>query len=718
MTPTAMTEIKTGSAGIDPITFEVIRHKLQAITEEQAITLKRVSGSPVVTEATDFNNGLYLADGSIVTMGPQVIFHTGTMSTVIRNIIKDFSPRDDIHEGDMFILNDPYRGAIHQPDVSIVAPIFHEGRHIAWAGTCAHQLDVGGMSFGSWAYAATDVQQEAMLLTGLKLVEGGKLREDLWQMIMSMTRLPNYLGLDFKGMIAANNVAILRIGELFQRYGVGTVEAVMGAEIDASERRMRERLRQIPDGIYRARDYIDHDGHTNKLYEVCLAVHKTGDEIVFDLEGTSLQAPGFINCTWSGMKGALFTGLLPILAPDVRWNEGVLRTVTIRAPEGILCNAKWPAPVSGATVCAVWIVMNVAVAALSRMVSCAPAMIREAQAVTKGQMSVLTLAGKNRDGESYGTLLLDSMAGGGGASVDLDGLDGSGDYDVPRPAIANVEANESSGPLLYLFRSFVPDTAGPGRTRGGATTGLALLPYDVEGSTPLIGHGVEVPNSVGLHGGMPGACATHMLRRSSHDVSACWPLLRCGQHHGRQPDPGSRRQAGLPHRPGDVFAYTFRAAAAMAIRCSAILRVARDVAAGSVTARWAADLYGVVLGADGAPDLAATTVKRQGIRKLRLGGAAPKSPAPAPKDALPLDLAISADRHFHCACGADLGSVEANWKDKAASRPVTPESCGPHIRLHAELQLQEFSCPDCATLLELEVSRKDEQPLWTMALAS
>ncbi|HEY8017395.1 MAG TPA: hydantoinase B/oxoprolinase family protein, partial [Dongiaceae bacterium] len=708
MTPTSLTPVAVtaGTATtIDPITFEVIRHKLQAITEEQAITLKRVSGSPVVTEATDFNNGLYLADGSIVTMGPQVIFHTGTMSTVIRNIIKDFAPRDDIHEGDMFILNDPYRGAIHQPDVSIVAPIFHEGRHIAWAGTCAHQLDVGGMSFGSWAYAATDVQQEAMLLTGLKLVEGGKLREDLWQMIMSMTRLPNYLGLDFKGMIAANNVAILRMGELFQRYGVGTVEAVMGAEIDASERRMRERLRQIPDGIYRARDYIDHDGHTNKLYEVCLAVHKTGDEIVFDLEGTSLQAPGFINCTWSGMKGALFTGLLPILAPDIRWNEGVLRTVTIRAPEGILCNAKWPAPVSGATVCAVWIVMNVAVAALSRMVSCAPAMIREAQAVTKGQMSVLTLAGKNRDGESYGTLLLDSMAGGGGASVDLDGLDGSGDYDVPRPAIANVEANESSGPLLYLFRSFVPDTAGPGRTRGGATTGLALLPYDVEGlNAMVIGHGVEVPNSVGLHGGMPGACATHMLRRSNYDVSSLLSryydaasIMADSQTQDLGAKPG-----GFRIGPGDVFAYTFQGGGGYGDPLQRDpLKVARDVADGYVTARWAADLYGVVLGADGAPNSAATAAKRQAIRKLRLGGATPKSPAPAPKHALPLDLAISADRHFHCACGADLGSVEANWKDKAASRPVTPESCGPHIRLHEELQLQEFSCPDCATLLEL-----------------
>ena len=204
---------------IDPITFEVVRNKLQAITEEQAITLKSVSGSPVVTEATDFNNGLYLTDGSIVTMGPQVIFHTGTMSSVIRSIIANFSENPGIKEGDMFILNDPYRGAIHQPDVSIVAPIFHRGKHVAWAGSCAHQLDVGGMSFGSWAIGATEIQQEAMLLPGIKLVEGGVLRQDLWQMIMGMTRLPQVLGLDLKAMIAANNVAARQFHELLDRYG-------------------------------------------------------------------------------------------------------------------------------------------------------------------------------------------------------------------------------------------------------------------------------------------------------------------------------------------------------------------------------------------------------------------------------------------------------------------------------------------------------------------
>ena len=331
---------KSTSQTFDPITFEVIRHKLQAITEEQAITLKSISGSPVVTDATDFNNGLYLADGSIVTMGPQVIFHTGTMSTVIRSIIERYQKNPGIRDGDMFILNDPYKGAIHQPDVSIVAPIFSKGRLIAWAGSCAHQLDTGGMSFGSWAYSATDVQQEAMLLPGVKIVENGEVREDIWQMIMGMTRLPDVVGLDLKGMIAANNVAARRLHELFDRYGEDTVVGVMHAEIDASERSMRERLRSLPDGIYRARDYIDHDGLSNALYRVCLAVEKRGDELTFDMTGTSPQAPGFINCTWSGMKGALLTGLLPILAPDIRWNEGVLRPVTIRAPEGIVCNAK------------------------------------------------------------------------------------------------------------------------------------------------------------------------------------------------------------------------------------------------------------------------------------------------------------------------------------------------------------------------------------------
>ncbi len=721
----------SGNAAIDPITFEVIRHKLEAITEEQAITLKNVSGSPVVTEATDFNVGIYLADGAIVNMGPQVIFHAGTMSTVIYSIIENFSDNPGINEGDMFILNDPYRGAIHQPDVSIVMPIFHEGRRIAWTGSCAHELDTGGMTFGSWAFAATDVQQEAMLLPGVKLVENGVLREDIRQMIMGMTRLPHVVGLDFKAMIAANNVAARRLHQLMQRYGAETVDQVMRTEIDTSEARLRERLKLIPDGTYRARDFLDHDGHANRLYQIEVAAIKHGDTLILDMEGSSPQAPGFINCTRSGLRGALFTGLLPILASDIRWNEGVLKPVTIKVPEANICNARWPTPVSGATVSTAWVVQNVAVAALSRMVACVPELVQEGQAVTKGQFSVLTMAGRDRDGGPFGMLLMDAMAGGGGAYIDHDGLDGSGDHSIPRPRIGNVESNEASGPFLYLFRSFIADTAGAGTMRGGVTMGLAVTPHDAdELHTMVVGHGVQVPNSVGQFGGMPGACAYHLLRAPTLPSPASGggmgggiaELIDANAHmHDLLEAGGSvhhfdSKPGHFPLHRGDVFAYSFQGGGGYG---DPIRRdpghVARDVHNGFVTPPWAAALYGVVL-RDGVVDANATRIRRREIRSERLGGRTPKAEPLENTGAAAVCPRIDDGKRFRCLCGADLGPATEDWKARAHRRQVAPQACGPHLTLHAELELREFVCADCGTLLEVEVARHGQELLATVLL--
>ncbi len=705
---------------IDAITFEVVRNKLQAITEEQAITLKSVSGSPVVTEATDFNNGLYLADGSIVTMGPQVLFHTGTMSTVIKSIIRDFSANPGIRAGDMFILNDPYRGAIHQPDISIVAPIFHKGRHVAWAGSCAHQLDVGGMTFGSWAFGATEIQQEALLLPGVKLVEGGVLRNDLWQMIMGMTRLPHVLGLDLKAMIAANTIATRRLVALLERYGEDTVEAIMRSEIDTSERQLRRVLAALPDGTFRARDYLEHDGHTDALYQICVTVEKVGDSLTFDMTGTSPQAPGFINCTMSGLRGAVMTGLLPILAPGIRWNEGVMRPVTITAPEACLCNAAWPAPVSAATVSAAWVVQNVVVAALSRMVATTPESIREGQAVTKGHMMVMTLAGRDRDGSPFGTFLLDSTAGGGGAFVDHDGLDGSGDYVVPRPCIANVEANESAGPYLYLFRAFVPDSGGPGRTRGGAGTALAITPHDTDGLAGMIvGHGVEVPNSIGQFGGLPGSCGRNFLKRglgTAAEIVAKGSSLAALDDQGLDelgPKPGH-----IPIGRGDVLGYSFQGGGGYGdpLRRPAI-EVAADVRSGHVTAGAAEAHYGVVLKGSGEVDEAATEARRLEIRTERLGVRPNAAPPEVAAEAPVSDLRIGGGR-FNCACSHDLGPVTGSWKDGANVRTMRSDQNGPMIRLHPDLEIRQFACPSCGTLLETEVVRSDQPSLETMTLAA
>lgn len=694
---------------IDPITFEVVRHKLQAMTEEQAITLKAVSGSPVVTDATDFNNGIYLTDGSIVTMGPQVLFHTGTMSAVIRNITADFGASPGINEGDMYILNDPYKGAVHQPDVAIVAPIFHEGRHVAWAGSCAHQLDVGGMNFGSWSFKATEIQQEAMLLPGIKLVDAGELREDLWQMIMGMSRLPMVLGLDLKAMIAANNVAARRMVEVMDRYGAACVEAVMHAEIDASEQQLRARLRELPDGVFRAVDFLEHDGHTNALYEVRVAVHKQGDELTFDLEGSSPQAPGFINCTHAGLVGALFTALLPILAPDIRWNAGLLRPVTVKAPEGTICNATRPAPVSSGTVSAVWVVTNAAVMALSRLASCDERTAGEAAGVTKGSMTVLTMSGADRDGSPFGTFMLDSTAGGGGAYADHDGLDASGDYCVPRPSIANVETNEAAGPYLYLYRRLLADTGGAGRRRGGATVGLALTPHDVPRlDAMLIGHGVEVPNSAGLLGGMEGSTNRNRLR--SYDGAS--PVGRVtgpetldvdgATVHDMGPKPGF-----FALTAGDVFAYSFQGGGGYGDPIErSPADVQDDVAAGLVSAAAAERLYGVVLGVAGVDD-AATGARRDAMRTRRLGRPPERVVDP---DAVWSGrtvgdhLVISDDATVTCRCGEHLGGL-SDWKAGAARSIADPDDHGVGLELHEELELREHACPGCGALLESEVAR-------------
>jgi N-methylhydantoinase B len=717
------TTLEPQAPASDPISFEVIRHKLQAITEEQAITLKSVSGSPVVTDATDFNNGIYLADGSIVTMGPQVLFHTGTMSSVIRSIVDDYADSPGIHEGDMFILNDPYKGAVHQPDVSIVAPVFHAGRHVAWAGSCAHQLDVGGMSFGSWSFAATEVQQEAMLLPGVKIVESGEIRKDVWQMIMGMTRLPMVLGLDLKAMIAANNVAIRRLREVMDRYGTATVEAVMRTEIDASEHRLRARLRELPDGIFRAVDFLEHDGHTNALYEIRVAVEKRGDELTFDLSGSSPQAPGFINCTRSGLVGALFTALLPILAPDIRWNAGVLRPVTVKAPDGVICNATWPAPVSSGTVSAVWVATNVAATALSRLAACSPTTAQEAAAVTKGSMMVLTLSGQDRDGGPFGTFLLDSTAGGGGAYADHDGLNASGDYCVPRPSIANVESNEAGGPYLYLYRRLLADTGGAGRQRGGATVGLALTPHDVDKlDAMLIGHGVEVPNSTGLFGGLEGSCNATRLRPSDGRS----PVGRVVGPETLGADGAEVRELGS--KPGffelcagDVFAYSFQGGGGYGDPIDRDPEEVRaDVEAGLVSAEAAERLYGVVLRGS-AVDAAATRAGRAAVRAIRVGGRGPRrgsAPAGTATDGLAIGdhLVHTPDGTIACRCGEPLGTGGA-WKSAAVRRIVDAGEHGRSIRLHEELELREHACPGCGALLESEVARRAAPDLVSIELA-
>lgn len=705
--------------GIDPISFEVIRHKLMAITEEQATTLRAVSGSPVVTEVSDFNSGVYGPNGEIVAMGFHVLFHSAGLPYAIRSLIQHFSKNPGFKEGDMFVLNDPYRGTVHQSDVMIIAPIIIDGKLMAWTGCCAHEMDIGGMNFGSLCLGATEIQQESMLLPGIKFVESDVIREDLWQMMMGMSRMPGLLGLDLNAMIAANRVAVRRFRELIGTYSAEVVTTVMRTEIENTERLFRERLLNMPDGFFRANDFLEHDGHADRLYKIAMTVEKRGDRLFVDMTGSSPQAPGLINCTNAGLKGAVLAGVFPILAPDLRWNEGIANCIEITAPEACVINAKWPAPVSGATTNGMWAVVNAAQAALSRLAAYDKELSREAVAVSKGSFNMFFVHGQHGDGRPFGTLILDSMAGGGGAYGDHDGLDPGIDFPIPKPRIGNVENYEANSPYMYLYRTRECDSGGPGRSRGGVGTGFAIVPYDTSKlDVSMISHSVNVPTSAGIMGGMEGSTNTaEFIDRQGFDTSPVGQvvnratLTKAGGKITTLPP----KFPFFPMHDGSITAVTFQGGGGYGDpidRDPAL--VVRDITNKLVSEKAAFEIYGVAATEIGF-DKDKTRLRREAIRVARLGRKPPRA-LPASREQSATSLNIASDGMFVCRCGEGLGSSGGNWKDHAHTRVVGEKDHGSLISVRSELELREHICPGCGTLLESELALKGEASLNTIQI--
>jgi len=358
---------------VDPVTFEVVHHRLISISEEQAATLSAISGSPLVNDATDFNTGIFGMGGEIITLGKTVLFHAASVAEMVKHIVKDCADSPGIRPGDMFMVNHPYKGALHPPDFGLVAPVFHKGKLIAWTGVCSHQIDVGSVPGPS----ATEVRQEGILVPPVRIVENEEFRSDIMGMILGASRAPVNMSLDFRGMMAANRVALQRLAETIEQYGVDVVMSVMQGSIELSEKAVRERLRKLPDGIYRAQTFLDHDGVQNKLYRIHVEVTKKGDELTLDFSKSADQAPRFMNCTESGLLAGVRAGMLPILAFDVPWNEGVFKPMKVIARPGSIVSATFPAPVGQGPIGAMWLVETTVTEVLSKLVATSPELIGE-----------------------------------------------------------------------------------------------------------------------------------------------------------------------------------------------------------------------------------------------------------------------------------------------------------------------------------------------------
>jgi len=537
------------------------------------------------------------------------------MDPMTFSIIRRFDGK--INEGDVYLLNDPYTAALHTSDIYLVAPIHHHGRLVAWSACFVHVTDIGAVNPGGFCPQAPDIYTEGFSSPGLKLVDRGVMRQDVLDTFLNMVRSPEMVTLDLRSMIACNNVAAERMGALMDKYGADTVDAAGARLIEESERLLRERLSDLPDGSWQSRQFLDVLGDTAR---VALTMTKKGDELVFDFSGSDPQSPHSINCTKWASLGGLFAPLFPLLCYDITWNEGVIRPVTMIAPEGSIVNCTRPAPVSVATVGAIQSVNNAACTTIGKMLAASEKYRDEATAVWHANHFAIFKFGRNqRGGYSIG-ILTETFAGAGGARSFADGVDIGGEIPNPISRMANVETIEAQFPIRYLFRRRARDSGGPGRWRGGTGGEMALVAHKApDGGIDYVisGKGARHPMSEGLAGGWPGAPNAYVWVHAPGD-GANAPVDGAD---GLDAIPGERERVSWgvhPLKGRDALYVRWNGGGGWGDPLEREPeRVAADVGAGLVSEEAAGAIYGVVL-AGGMIDAAATKARRAELRAARL----------------------------------------------------------------------------------------------------
>jgi N-methylhydantoinase B/oxoprolinase/acetone carboxylase alpha subunit len=719
-------------AGLDPVTFEVIRHRLWAINDDQGRMAARLSGSFIVFEGYDFNAALVTADGRGLYCGMYILQHGATIDEFVRRILADW-PADEIREGDMFFTNDPWWGALHANDGILVMPIFHDGELVAWSGIAMHDDDVGSQVPGSFVAGAHDRFGEAPLFPGVKMVQGFSPRPDVLRAYLRNSRVPEHNALNMRARVAALRTTYERISELIGQYGLDAFVAAQEGIIGYVERVVRGRLREIPDGSWFGQIYHDHDGTNDVIYRMCCRITKQDDRLLFDLRGTSPQAPGPINCARPAMEGAISGVLLTFLCYDLPWAIGALRNVMeIISEPGTLNNAVEPAAVSMASIMGTLSTQDVVSHTFAKMLLSSERYRSEAQANWSPGFGGGLFIAANPDGESWIGAITDAFAGAGGARTFTDGIDSGGIFHSMGSRMANAETVEARVPALQLWRREMRDAAGAGRYRGGAAVEFGSTPHKLPinpGVCVTFAAGVHIPAGRGLSGGHPGAATANVILRETnlHELFA----------QGRMPSSieeitAASSEVQLPKTiaplgHGDLLHGIQASGSGYGDPLRREFRlVARDVADGLVSERYARILYGVVI-EDGVVDEAATQHERDTLRQNRLAGA-PAAPAPLENGARvlhPVADTIEAVEHdgqrrLRCSvCHHDLGEYTANPKLAAIMREQALAAINPHNgRCLADYVLREYHCPGCATTFAADVVQCDEAMLDEVALAA
>jgi N-methylhydantoinase B len=708
----------------DVIGAELHRRALDNITQEMAITLTRTSGSPIVVDARDFSTCLLDTTPEHVGFRANVLFHIAS-SLIGTEVVSGLLEEDgDLRPGDGWIVNDPHSaGAMHQGDVSVIMPTFYRDEHIGWSFANMHLLDVGGVGVSGFAPGARDVYGEGLLFPPIRIIREGAISKEWERFIASNVRAPGPVLNDIRSMIAANNTALRKLGEVVDEYGLERHREFCAINKDLTERLLRERIALIPDGVYETVEWNEFDGHDgpDRLLELNVQLEVKGTELRFAFSGVP-QIDAFVNSPRGAVLGQTMTAVLTALAyGDLPVNGGFWRPMSfdLGAP-GSIVNAVSPAPVSsahsevGMRVCKG--TRNVLSQAMS--LSDDPVIRSRISGEAQDGYPGSSLFGPNQHGGASVMFYIDSATGaGGGAQTVGDGQDSYGMTCMTGCGLPEVEVHEAADPVLFLWRRLVPTSGGPGQRRGGQ--GLEQA-FAVRGGGPvggpLFNACAAVPPS-GVGGGYPASTGAVRVIRDTNvaDLLTEGRLPTRAKLKGTSESPRAK-QTHLSVAQDEVFVATSGGGGGLG---DPLLRelgdVSADLTAGYVSVEHADAVYGVVLDTSGAVDEEATTARRQVLRQERLGGATTRDMGE------PASIGVSvrqvADGWSCGYCDAHLADG-GNWRSGDVSLREAPiadrfAELGLSVRRRAEspmVVLREYYCVSCAGVLGVDVATDESEP--------
>ncbi|MFJ2754434.1 hydantoinase B/oxoprolinase family protein [Nocardioides sp. NPDC087217] len=703
---------------LDPLTYEVVRHRLWSVTEEMGEALKRMSGSPIVTDANDFDFAICDELGQEVQVGLYNTMLAGAVDLAIYWTLRNRSHNPGIREGDMFLCNDPWvGGGLHQNDVIVFQPVFHDGKLFAWTSAICHEPDLGGVGLGSFSPAAQDVFSEALPTPPIKVVKDFDLQDDVVDVWIRRSRVPMLVNLDLRAKVGSNTVGRKRLEEVIAQYGADTVKAVMKRMMADAEGRMRTKLSDLPDGTWEATGYQDqsHEGDRG-VHKITVAMTKQDDHLTFDFTGTDPQA-GMINCTYAGMRGGVMLALLPILANDIPWSAGgLMRCFDLVSEEGTINNATYPAAVSRGPIGPAWLTGTLVAQCLSQMLDRSTDLGKSVQAACCGTWDTAVVAGLDERGDvptPFLNVMMEPMAGGFGARPETDGMDTGGLFCIPMGRIPDVEMTEFLYPLLTLWRREEPDSGGPGRQRGGVSASLAVTLHGSSQPAGLVlaSAGKAVSQNNGLAGGYPGNTGLDAVVRQADvgQVLADGRIPQSLEEFGGEVEIGNcYAQSYLA--PGEVLYMNWQGGGGYG---DPLLRdphaVLHDVVEDKVSPAAATTVYGVVL-ADGEVDQAATTTRRAELRDERR-----QRSRTDPRDRGTLDmsrarriddnLVIAGDTVGCAHCGHGLADVTRDVSLGLAVYDGPSTDAGPQVTsdpgnyVDDQIVFRQLCCPGCWTAI-------------------